>query len=118
MEIAGIVVSAVLAALAAYAAVRKLGHSPQVVSSYARVGVPEERLNLLATILLAGAAGLILGWFWRPIGIAAAAGLAVYFVLAVIAHIRHHDERNLPTPVLMLVLSLAALTLGITTTRV
>jgi hypothetical protein len=116
MDVAGVVVSGVLAVLAAYAAIRKLGHSPPVVRSYARVGVPEERLNLLAAILLAGAAGLILGWFWRPVGIAAAAGMAAYFVLAVAAHIRKRDHRNLPTPVLMLALSVAALILAIGTT--
>ena len=105
--------SGVLAALAAYAAIRKLGHSRPVVDSYARVGVPEERLNLLAAILLAGAAGLVLGWFWAPIGIAAAAGMAAYFALAVAAHIRRHDQRNLPTPVLMLALAIASLILAI-----
>jgi hypothetical protein len=34
------------------------------------------------------------GWFVAPIGIAAAAGMTVYFVLAVAAHIRKHDPEQ------------------------
>lgn len=34
-------------------------------------------------ILLAGAAGLVGGLWWAPIGIAAAMGVAVYFLAAV-----------------------------------
>ena len=54
--------------------------------SYAMVGVPEDKLNSLAVILLAGAAGLFAGLFWEPIGVAAAVGVVCYFVLAVAAH--------------------------------
>jgi xanthine/uracil/vitamin C permease (AzgA family) len=103
------VVSILLAALLVFAAVRKLSHRPDVVATYTRVGVPEERLNLLAWILLAGAAGLIAGLFWAPIGIAAGIGLVVYFLLAVAAHIRAGDSRNLPVPVAIELLAIASL---------
>jgi hypothetical protein len=106
-----VALSIVLAAALTYAALRKLGHSPNVVASYARVGVPEGRLNALATILLAGASGLIAGLFWSPIGTAAAIGLVTYFALAVGAHIRFHDERNLPVPVVILALAIVVLAL-------
>jgi DoxX-like family len=113
MTFAAAVVSVVLAALLAFAAVRKLSHREEVVQSYERVGVPREKLDYLAWILLAGAAGLLLGLFWAPLGIAAAIGVVVYFVLAVAAHIRHHDERNLPTPIAIEALAIAALTLRV-----
>jgi DoxX-like family len=58
MFVATLVVSLLLAALLSYAAIRKLGHSEPVVATYARVGVPEDKLDYLAAILLAGAAGL------------------------------------------------------------
>jgi hypothetical protein len=103
------VLSVVLAAPLIFAAIRKLGHREEVVRSYAVVGVPEERLNSLAVILLAGAAGLIAGLFWAPIGVAAAIGVVCYFALAVAAHIRHHDQRNLPTPLAILALAAALL---------
>src|SRR5687768_1872723 len=100
-----LVVSAVLALGLVITAVRKLSHAPAVVETYRRVGVPEKRLNALALVLLAGAAGLVVGLWWRPIGLAAALGLVVYFVLAVAAHIRFRDLRPLPTPVVFLALS-------------
>jgi hypothetical protein len=71
MSVAAAVVSVLLAALLALAAVRKLSHQEQIVQSYVRVGVPEDKLNCLAAILLAGAAGLMLGLLWAPIGVAA-----------------------------------------------
>jgi DoxX-like family len=112
---ATIAVSILLAAALAYAAVRKLSHRPDVVESYARVGVPEDKLDYLACILLAGAAGLLAGLFWAPIGIAAAVGLVAYFVLAIAAHVRAHDVDNLPTPVVIELLAATALVLRLAT---
>jgi hypothetical protein len=103
------VLSVVLAATLAFAAIRKLSHREDVVRSYARVGVPEERLDALAAILLAGAAGLLAGLFWKPIGVAAALGVVCYFALAAAAHIRFHDQARLPTPLVILALALAVL---------
>jgi hypothetical protein len=108
-------VSALLAFLLAFTAVRKLSHRPEVVASYTRVGVPEEKLNYLAMILLAAAAGLILGLVWAPIGVAASAGLIVYFVVAVAAHLRAHDEEHLPTPLTLEAIAIAALILRLAT---
>ena len=105
------VISVLLAALLVFAAVRKLSHRPEVVATYTRVGVPEDRLDLLAGILLAGAAGLLAGLVWDPIGIAAGIGLVVYFLLAILAHVRAGDARNLPVPVAMELLAVASLIL-------
>jgi DoxX-like family len=115
MFAATVAVTCLLAALLAFAAIRKLSHKEAVVESYVRVGVPPDRLDQLAFVLLAGAAGLLLGLLWAPIGIAAGAGVVCYFVLAVAAHIRHHDERNLPTPLVIEGLAIAALTLRVVT---
>jgi ubiquitin len=107
------VVTVLLAAILAFAAIRKLTHREDVVASYAKVGVPEERLNQLAFILLLGAAGLLLGLGWAPVGIAAAVGVVVYFMLAIVAHVRHDDAGNLATPVAIEVMAVAALALQI-----
>jgi hypothetical protein len=115
MFVATVIVSVLLAATLVYAAVRKLSHRPEVVQSYVRVGVPEEKLDYLAVVLLAGAAGLIVGLFLAPIGIAAAIGVVCYFVLALAAHIRADDIANLPTPAVIEVVAVAALVLRLAT---
>ncbi len=115
MFAAATAVSILLAAALAYAAVRKLSHRPEVVQSYARVGVPEDKLDYLAFILLAGAAGLLAGLLWAPIGIAAAVGLVAYFALAVAAHVRSHDTGNLATPLVIELLAVTALVLRLGT---
>jgi hypothetical protein len=115
MFVATAVVSSLLAAILAYAALRKLSHRPEVVETYTRVGVPEERLDQLALVLLAGAGGLVAGLFWGPIGVAAAAGTACYFLLAIGAHVRAGDAASLPTPVLIELLAIAALALRLAT---
>jgi len=109
MPTAAAITSLLLAALLAFAAIRKLSHGPDVVETYVRVGVPEERLDLLAALLLAGAGGLVLGIAWGPIGVAAACGVVAYFLVAIGAHIRAGDERNLPTPVAIELLAVATL---------
>jgi hypothetical protein len=109
------IVSALLAALLVLTAARKLSHRDEVVASYARVGVPEARLNQLAMILLSGAAGLIVGIVWAPVGVAAAIGLIAYFAVAVSAHIRADDARRLPTPLAFEALAVAALVLRLAT---
>ncbi|MQA07225.1 MAG: DoxX family protein [Pseudonocardiaceae bacterium] len=115
MFVATVIVSALLAALLVFSAGLKFSHREQIVQGYARVGVPEGRLNYLAVVLLAGAAGLIVGLVWTPIGIAAAIGVICYFIGAVGFHIRAHDTKNLPTPVVFAVLATAALVLRIAT---
>lgn len=113
MDVAAAVVSVLLALLLVVTAVRKLSHRPAVVTSYRRTGVPEGRLNQLAVILLAGAAGLVGGIFWRPAGIAAAGGLVLYFAVAIGFHVRFRDTAHVATPIVYGVLAVAALVLGL-----
>jgi hypothetical protein len=107
------VLSIALAAPLLFAAARKLGHDDDVVASYAKVGVPEQNLNHLAVVLIAGAVGLIAGLVWAPIGIVATIGVICYFVLAVGAHIRYRDLQRLPTPLLILLTAIAVLALRV-----
>ena len=115
MFVATVVTSALLAALLAFAALRKLSHRPEVVQTYVRVGVPAEKLGYLAVVLLAGAGGLIVGLFWAPIGIATAVGVVCYFLLAVAAHVRADDTANLPTPLFIELIAIAELVLRLAT---
>jgi hypothetical protein len=111
MALVSTIVSILLAALMAMAAIRKLTHREDVVRSYLRAGVPEDWLNLLAAVLLVGATGLLIGLAWAPIGVAAAAGAVLYFIGAVTSHIRAGDAEHLPTPLAFEAMALAALVL-------
>jgi hypothetical protein len=111
MGIASTAVSLLLAALLALTAARKLSHKPEIVQTYVRVGVPEDKLNYLAFILVAGATGLLLGLLWPPLGIAAAIGIVCYFACAVAFHIRYRDTEHIPTPATFAAIAVAALVL-------
>lgn len=115
MPVATSIVSVLLAGLLVFSALRKLSHQERFIRGYIRVGVPEEKLDYLAIALLAGAAGLLLGLLWAPIGIAAAAGVICYFVVAVAFHIRADDARNLPTPLTLAVTAAVVLVLQLAT---
>jgi hypothetical protein len=111
MFVATVVVSVLLAAALAATALRKLGHRPDVVKAYARVGVPEDKLNALAAVLLAGAVGVLVGLAWPPVGVAAAIGLIGYFLVAVAFHVRAADLGNLPMPLIYEAMAVAVLVL-------
>jgi hypothetical protein len=111
MDVASVVVSILLAVLITFSAALKLTHRPKVVESYRTAGVPETWLNWLAALLLAAAAGLVVGIWWPIAGIAAAAGLAVYFVLAIGFHIRADDAAHAITPALLAGVAIAVVTL-------
>jgi hypothetical protein len=111
MSAATAVTSAFLAALLTFSAIRKLSHQERFVQGYLRVGVPEDKLDYLAVILLAAAAGLVLGLFWAPIGVAAAIGVILYFIVAIGFHIRADDAEHLPTPLAIALIATAALVL-------
>ena len=102
------VVTGLTAGLLVFAAVRKLSGRPEVIESYARVGVPATRLPVLAVVLLCGAAGIVGGLVWGPLGIAAGVGLTVYFALALVAHTRHRDLAHAAPPAVLLALSVSA----------
>ena len=115
MFIATAVVTVLLAGLLVLSAFIKITRREPFVQGYLRVGVPENRLNQLAVVLLAGAAGLIAGLWWAPLGVAAAIGVICYFLLAVAAHLRAADARNLLNPLTYLLFAAAALTLRLAT---
>jgi hypothetical protein len=109
------IMSVLLAALLAYSAVTKLSHEERFVQGYVRVGVPEDKLDYLAIILLAGAAGLVLGLFWAPVGVAATIGVVLYFLAAIASHIRADDTEHLPAPLVIGAIAAATLILRLAT---
>jgi uncharacterized membrane protein YphA (DoxX/SURF4 family) len=106
------VVSIVLAVIAVLSAVVKLTKNPKVVHSVHEVcGVPMDKLPVLAALEIAGGAGLVIGLWVGWIGVAAAIGLALYFVGATIAHLRVGDKQGVIAPAALVVLSVVVLVL-------
>jgi hypothetical protein len=78
------------------------------------VGVSVSWLPTFAALKLAGAAGLLLGLLGvRPLGIAACAGLVIFFVGAVAAHVRAGVLYNIAFPGWFLAMAGASLVLSI-----
>jgi hypothetical protein len=111
--IAYIVVAVVLALGITGSATAKLRHDERVTTGLTGVGVPESWFVPLALLTLAGAIGLLAGIAWRPLGIAAAIGLVLYFLGALVFHVRAKDAKGMPMPTALLVVSAVALALGI-----
>ena len=112
MTIALIVLASLLGIASLGSAVQKLRRDPRVVETMHGVGVTDRQMPILAVLEILGAVGLLVGIWIVPIGIAAAACLALYFIGAVVAHIRAKVPAKdaLPAAVLVL-LALATLAL-------
>jgi hypothetical protein len=116
MFIALVIAAVLLAVMCASSASAKLRKDERSVATIGgTVGVPLRFFPVLAGLELAGAAGILVGLWLEPLGIAAAAGLVAYFVGAAIGHIRAGDFKGLAMPALPLVLSIAVLALRLAT---
>ncbi|MDJ0420023.1 DoxX family protein [Rhodococcus opacus] len=108
MYIATVVVSIALAALLLVSGIGKLRRDPMQMATLTTVGFPHTHAWLLAAAEFAGAAGLLLGLAWWPLGVAAATGVIAYFIGATLAHVRVRDYK-LTGPLALLLLSAATL---------
>jgi len=79
----------------------KLLSHPQMQKSAAHFGIPWRHYRLLGVAELAAAAGVLAGLWWHPLGVAAAAGMAVLLIGAVITHRRALDSAKEMTPALL-----------------
>ncbi|MFI5588863.1 DoxX family protein [Amycolatopsis sp. NPDC051758] len=81
-----------------------------VLATSAAVDVPPSWLPMLGTVKLAGAAGLTLGLAGVPaLGVAAAIGLVLFYVGAIVAHVRARKFTTGAVPLLFLGLAAATL---------
>src|SRR5215211_4946349 len=105
MFIALVIAAVLLAAMCASSASQKLRkHERSVAIIGGTVGVPVRYFPVLASLELAGAAGILLGLWLEPLGVAVAA-----------AHPRVRDTKGLIMPLLPLVFSIAVLALRLAT---
>ena len=114
MFTAYIIITAVAAAANIYAAANDFIRPNWLLANMNQLGVPESSLPILGALKAAGAVGLIVGIGVPLIGVLAAAALTLFFIAALITHIRAHD-RSLGNgvPVMFLVVVIAALVLRI-----
>lgn len=91
MFIAYAVVAGLLALALAASAAFSLQRNPAIIENMTKVGVPDSWIPRLATLKAAGAIGLVAGLWLTPLGIAAAIGVTLYFIGAIITHLRAKD---------------------------
>jgi hypothetical protein len=110
MPIAHVAVSVSMSLLTIISGVAKLRLAPHVVKViHHDVRVPMAWFPWLAACEFAGAVGLLIGIAWPPLGLAAAIGLIVYFLGAIIAHVRVGDFKGLGAPTFLWGLAVACL---------
>jgi hypothetical protein len=107
-----VVITVITAIVTAAIAIPDFIPASFVLANSAKVHVPRSWLPMLGTRKIAGAIGLLGGVVGLPgVGIAAATGLVLYFIGAVIAHLRARVFYNIAFPGAYLALSAASLAL-------
>lgn len=114
MTVAYVVVTVATMVVNVWAAVVDFLRARFVLANAADVGVPESWLPMLGALKAAGGAGLLLGLLGvEPIGVAAAAGLVLFFVGAVGAHVRVGAYAKIAFPAGFLALAGGCLALSV-----
>ena len=116
MHTAYLVITLAFALIVSFSGLGKIRRDPLPVRViHETVGVPLEYFPRLAACEFAGALGLVVGIWWPPIGIVAGIGLVLYFVGAIVSHLRVGDIKGIGSAAFMLVLAAGALALRILT---
>ena len=96
-----VALSILLAVMCVIPAAGKLSNQPKMVASAGHFDIPWPKYRMIGTAELAAAAGVIAGMAWAPIGMAAAAGMAVLLLGALAAHRRAGDTLKEAVPALV-----------------
>lgn len=112
MHIVYIATTCLAAFVNGYAAFLNFTGAESVEVVAERLRVPRGWMVPLGTLLACGAAGLLSGFAVPVVGTAAAIGLVLYFICAVVAHLRVGDLQ-VGGPVFFLLLAAAALSTNI-----
>ena len=112
MFIAYLIVTVVTAAANVFSATLDFIRYKQILINMAKAGVPESWITMLGVLKAAGALGLLMGIGVSLVGIAAAVGLILFFVGAIITHLRARDY-SFGLAVVFLLLAVAALVLRV-----
>jgi hypothetical protein len=96
-----VAVSLLLAAACLIPAAAKLASHPKMRHAAAHFGIPWPRYQLIGAAELAAAGGVLAGLRWHPLGLAAAAGMTLLLLGALITHRRAADGRKEMAPALL-----------------
>ena len=109
-----VTISLLLAAACLLPAAAKLTGQPRMRKTAAHFGIPWPRYRLIGAAELAAAAGILIGLWWHPLGVAAAAGMALLLLGAIVTHRKAADSVKDMVPALAgLVLTVAYLALAL-----
>lgn len=105
------IITLLLALAVTLSGIGKLAKHPQIIENLSHVNVPMEWLPRLAAAEFAGAIGMVIGLTVAPwLGVAAATGIALYFIGALVFHVRAHDN-DIAAPIVLLVVAVLSATL-------
>jgi len=96
-----ITVSLLLAALCLLPAAGKLLGHPKMRQSAEHFGIGWPRYRLIGVAELAAAAGILIGLWWHPLGVVAAAGMGLLLLGALITHRLAGDSAKEMAPALL-----------------
>lgn len=111
MHIAAVTLMILAAAANAYAAVSDFTRPAWILENMNKLGIPESWLPTLGILKALGALGLLAGIAIPFIGIAAAAGLILFFLGAMVTVVHARWYPHMPFPLIWLALAVAALVL-------
>lgn len=113
MFIAYIVVSSLLALACLASGTAKVTRQPALVEQMGGLGVAAKHVPVLGTLLVLGAVGLVVGNWVGLLGVAAAGALALYFIGAILTHLRAGDAKGSVPTVALTLAAVAALVLRV-----
>jgi hypothetical protein len=96
--IVDVIVTALLAALFAFAGLIKLFGVRQSLAIRDHLGVKPAQWRVIGILELAGVTGVLVGLAWAPIGVAAAIGLSLLSLGAIVFHGRASDSATDTAP--------------------
>ena len=115
MYLAYVIVTVLAAAANIYAATNDFRPAGWTVASMTRLGLPNRWLIPLGALKAAGAIGHLAGIFIPVFGLAASAGLTLFFLGAIATTVRARWYTHLPYPAVWLILAVVALALRLVT---
>ncbi len=109
-----VTISLLMTAVCLLPSAGKLLGQPKMRQSAEHFGIPWPRYRLIGVAELAAAAGILIGLWWHPLGLVAAAGMALLLLGAVITHRRAADGgKEMAPAMLALAITIAYLAIAL-----
>ncbi|MGW1028276.1 DoxX family protein [Streptomyces sp. NPDC002577] len=113
MFVGYVIAAALVAVMLVFSGRGMIVKDERVMASLDAVRVPDAWRLPLAAVKFAGALGLVVGIAYRPLGVAAAVGVVLFFLGAVGAHLRVKDGKGAAFPVILVVVSAVPVLFGL-----